>query len=104
MRHRKLFTIVKDKDDPEGQTVTVEPTEYLTKLKPDEVIGVLQSYVKELAEDVDQCSQEILQTPENQEKLAELVFELEVAQKYLAQVFEEWKANKCKDDTRGTTT
>ena len=104
MRHRKLFTIVKDKGDPEGQTVTVEPTEYLTKLKPDEVIGVLQSYVKELAEDVDQCSQEILQTPENREKLAELVFELEIAQKYLAQVFEEWKANKCKDDTRGTTT
>ena len=90
----KLFTIVQDKDDPEGQTVTVEPTEYLTKLKPDEVISELQTYVKELAEDVDQCSKEILHTPENQEKLPKMVFELEVAQKYLAQVFEEWKANK----------
>jgi hypothetical protein len=90
----KLFNIVKDKGDPDGQTVTVEPTEYLTKLKPDEVIGVLQTYVKELAEEVDQCSKEILQKPENQEKLPKMVFELEVAQKYLAQVFEEWKANK----------
>ena len=90
----KLFTIIKNKDDPEGQTVTVEPTEYLTKLKPDEVISELQSYVKELAEEVSQCSQEILQAPENQEKLPKLVFELEVAQKYLAQVFEAWKTNK----------
>lgn len=104
MTYRKLFTIVKDKDDPEGQTVTVEPTEYLAKLKPDEVIGVLQSYVKALAEDVDQCFQEILGTPENEEKLAKLVFELEVAQKYLAQVFEEWKADKCEAGTCRTKT
>ena len=90
----KLFTIIKNKDDPEGQTVTVEPTEYLIKLKPDEVISELQTYVKELAEEVDQCAKEILHTPENQEKLPKLVFELEVAQKYLAQVFEEWKASK----------
>jgi phosphoribosylamine-glycine ligase len=87
MTHNKLFTIVKDENDPEGQSVTVEPTEYLAKLGPPEVINVLRAYVNSLAEDVEQYFQDNLEKVESLEKSRTLVFELEVAQRYLAQVF-----------------
>ena len=90
----KLYTIVRDENDPEGQMVSVEPTEYLTKLKPHEAIAELKSYVESLAADLEKCSQEDLDIPANIEKVQKLLFELEVAQGYLARVFENWKATR----------
>jgi len=101
MTHNKLFTIVKEENDSEGQSVTVEPTEYLTKLEPHEVINKLRAYLNSLTEDVEQCVQENLEAPENPEKLRKLVFELEIAQRYLAQVFEVWKDTQRKDSEHG---
>lgn len=104
MTHNKLFTIVKEENDSEGQSVTVEPTEYLIKLKPHEVINELRSYVNSLTQDVEQCVQKNLDTPENSEELRKLVFELEIAQRYLAQVFEGWKDTQRKMNEHGQKT
>lgn len=92
MVKNKLYAIVKDENDPEGQMVNVEPTEYLTKLKPHEALSELKSYVESLAEDLEKCSQEDLDTPARVEKVRDLLFELEVAQGYLSRVFEDWKS------------
>ena len=104
MTHNKLFTIVRDENDPEGQSVTVEPTEYLSKLEPHEVINVLRAYVNSLAEDVEQYFQDNLETAESLEKSRTLVFELEVAQRYLAQVFEGWKDTQGKNSEHSQKT
>jgi hypothetical protein len=95
----RLYTIVRDENDPKGQMVKVEPTEYLAKLKPHEAITELKSYVESLAADLEECAKEDLEIQTNVERVQKLLFELEVAQGYLAQVFESWKAAQ-KVDTR----
>lgn len=94
MTQNRLYTIVRDENDPEGQMVSVEPTEYLEKLKPHEVIAELKSYVESLAADLEECAQEDLDIPANNEKVQKLLFELEVAQGYLSRVFQDWKAGQ----------
>ncbi len=94
MTQNKLYRIIRDENDPEGQMVSVEPTEYLTKLQSHEAIAELKSYVESLAEDLEKCSQEDLDIEGNVESVQKLLFELEVAQGYLSRVFEEWKTTR----------
>lgn len=84
-----LFTVVGDPNYPEK--VHVEPTEYLSKLAPHEVINKLRAYVEKLAEDLEKSVQEDLSVHKNLEKVQALTSELETTQLYLAQVFESWK-------------
>lgn len=99
MTHNKLFAVVKDEKDPEGKTLTVEPTEYMAQLEPEEAIAQLKMYVQTLADNLEQRAKKDLATNESVEEIKELMFELEVAQLYLGRVFESWKAAQ-KADTK----
>jgi hypothetical protein len=94
MIKNRLYTITKGKMDDDGQAIRVEPTEYLMGLQPHETIAELQSHVESLAEKLEKCSSEDLDIPEHVEKIRNLVFEVEVAQGYLAQVFKAWKGGQ----------
>ena len=94
MIDNKLYTITKGKNETEGQEIGVEPTKYLMGLQPHEAIAELQSHVESLAEELEKCSGEDLDIPEHVEKIRNLVFEVEVAQSYLAQVFKAWKGGQ----------
>jgi hypothetical protein len=88
----KLYTIVKGDKDPEGQTIQVKPTEYLLGLKPHEAIDELQANVQFIAQQLEDCSGEDFEVPKNIDKVRGLIFELEIAQGYLAEVFKSWQA------------
>ena len=99
MTLNKLFTVAKDEKDAEGKTLTVKPTEYMAQLEPKKAIAELKTYVQTLAENLEQRAQKDLATNESVEEIKEQMFELEVAQSYLARVFESWKASQ-KTDTK----
>ena len=58
----------------------------------DEDIHELQANVQAIAQKLEDCSKEDLDLPKNVEKVRDLVFELEIAQGYLAEVFKTWQA------------
>ena len=87
MTSSKLYTIITGEKDSEGQAIKVEPTQYLLAMKPHEAIDALQSNVQAIAGQLEECSRGDLEAPENIEKVRDLVFELEVAQGYLGEVF-----------------
>ena len=92
MIQNKLYAIVKGEEDSEGQMIHVEPTEYLLGLEPHEAIDELQANVQSIAQQLEEYSEEDLEIPENVEKVRDLVLELEIAQRYLAEVFKSWQA------------
>jgi hypothetical protein len=92
MAENRLYTIVKGEQDAEGQMIRVKPSEYLLGLKAHEAIHALQANVQAIAEKLEDCSSADLEMPENVEKVRDLVFELEIAQGYLAEVFKTWQA------------
>jgi hypothetical protein len=47
--------------------VSVEPTEYLAKLKPHEAIAEFKAYVESLAAEPEKCCQEDFEIPANVE-------------------------------------
>jgi hypothetical protein len=91
MAENKLYTIVKSEQDAKGQMIRVKPSQYLLGLQAHEAIHELQVNVQTLAEKLENCSKADLDLPENVEKVRELVFELEIAQGYLAEVFKAWQ-------------
>jgi len=94
MIENSLYTIVKGQEDSDGQMIQVKPTEYLLSLEPLEAIDKLQANVQSMAQELDLYSKDDLEVPENIEKLRRLVFELEVAQGYLSEVFKSWQATQ----------
>ena len=82
MKHTKFFTIVED--DPQGETVTVGPSEYLRRLQPHEAIARLKAHIELLEDDLRQYSHEDLDIPERFVRARKLAFELEIAREYLA--------------------
>lgn len=89
-----LYTIVKGQKESDGQTVQVKPTEYLLSLEPLEAIDKLQTNVQSIAQELDHYSKGDLTVPEHIEKVRDLVFRLEIAQGYLAEVFKSWQATQ----------
>ena len=94
MIENRLYTIIKGEQDSEGQMVHVKPTEYLLALEPHDAIDELQANVQVIAQQLEECSQEDLKIPANIERVRDLVFELEIAQSYLAEVFKSWQARQ----------
>ena len=94
MIENKLYTVVKGEEGSEGEMIRVTPTEFLLGLKPHEAINELQANVQSIAEELETCSQEDLKKTENIERVRDLVFELEIAQGYLAKVFKTWQAKQ----------
>jgi hypothetical protein len=94
MSENKLYTIVRGQQDSKGQMIRVKPTKYLLGLKPHEAIDALQANVQAIAEALENCAKEDLDVPENVEKVRHLVFELEIAQGYLAEIFKTWQAKQ----------
>ena len=94
MIQNKLYTVVKGEKDSEGEMIRVTPTEYLLGLKAHEAINELQANVQSIAEQLEACSQGDLNKTENIEKVRDLVFELEIAQGYLAKVFKTWQSKQ----------
>ncbi|MBW2109478.1 MAG: hypothetical protein JRI36_12560 [Deltaproteobacteria bacterium] len=90
----KLYSVVFGEKDDRGQQIRVKPTPYLLGLKPHEAINALQENVQAVAEQVESCSDLDLSVPENMAKVRDLVFELEIAQGYLAEVFKTWQARQ----------
>jgi hypothetical protein len=90
----KLYTVLRDEQDSGEQMIRVKPTEYLLGLKAHEAINELQANVQVIAEQLEECSREDLDVPENVEKVRDLVSELEIAQGYLAEVFKSWQAKR----------
>jgi len=89
-----LYTIVKGQEESDGQMVQVKPTAYLLSLEPLEAIDKLQANVESIAQKLDHYSKGNLDVPKNVEKVRHLVFELEIAQGYLAEVFKSWQATQ----------
>lgn len=89
-----LYTVIKGEKDAEGQMIRVKPTKYLLGLNPHEAIDALQANVQTIAQRLEDCSQEDLELPKNVEKVRGLVFDLEIAQGYLAEVFKAWQARQ----------
>lgn len=81
MVRKKLYTI--KKLDPEGQKSSVEPTDYLLGLSTKEAINELQGHIAFLLKEAKRSTDVDLETPESFEKTTRLLYELEVAQKYL---------------------
>jgi len=94
MPQKRLYTIEVGAEGSEPRDVQVKATDYLTGLAPHEAIHELQQNVMSLAIAVEEAAKTDLEVPENLEKVRDLVFQLEVAQNYLAQVFESWKAER----------
>jgi hypothetical protein len=94
MMQNKLYTVIKGEKDSEGEMIRVKPTEYLLGLKAHEAINELQANVQSIAEQLEACSQEDLNKTKNIEKVRDLVFELEIAQGYLAKVFKTWQTRQ----------
>ncbi|NVM20926.1 MAG: hypothetical protein HWN68_04015 [Desulfobacterales bacterium] len=94
MSHNELYTITKDENDPDGQTVNVEPTEYMTSLEPHEAISKLRDHVEILAGELKKCVRQDLKIPENMANVQKLTFKLQVAIAYLTRLFESWKATQ----------
>lgn len=92
MAENRLYTIVKGEQDAKGQMIRVKPSEYLLSLKAHEAIHELQANVQAIAQKLEDYSKEDLDLPKNVEKVRDLVFELEIAQGYLAEVFKTWQA------------
>jgi hypothetical protein len=90
----KLYTIVYGEKDKKGQQVRVKPTQYLLGLKPHEAIKALQENVQAVAEQVERFSDLDLDVPENRTKVRDLIFELEIAQGYLGEVFKAWQTRR----------
>lgn len=86
MRRKRLYSIVKLYS--EGQKVSVEPTEYLQKLPPREAAKELRAHIQWLMTELKQSSNVDLETPEHFEKITQLLYELQVTQKYVT-CFEE---------------
>lgn len=86
----KLYEIKKlDADD--GQ-VAVEPTDYLENLGPREAIEALRVHCGWLASELRKVSQADIETTETFKKTTRLLYELEVAQKYLTCLQEDYVA------------
>ena len=94
MIQNKLYTVVKGEKDSEGEMIRVTPTEYLLGLKAHEAINELQANVQSIAQQLEACSQEDLEKTKNIERVRDLVFDLEIAQGYLAKVFKTWQAKQ----------
>jgi chaperone required for assembly of F1-ATPase len=92
MAENKLYTIVKGEHDAKGQMIRVKPSQYLLSLKAHEAIDELQTNVRAIAKKLEDFSKTDMDLPENIEKVRDLVFELEIAQGYLAEVFKAWQA------------
>lgn len=90
----KLYSVVFGEKDDKGQQIRVKPTPFLLGLKPHEAINALQENVQAVAEQVEGCSDLDLSIPQNMAKVRDLVFELEIAQGYLAQVFKAWQERR----------
>jgi chromatin segregation and condensation protein Rec8/ScpA/Scc1 (kleisin family) len=82
MKRTKFFTIVED--DPEGERVTVEPSEYLRRLQRHKAIARLKAHIESLQDELRQYSREDLDIPEKFVKARKLAFELEIVREYLA--------------------
>jgi hypothetical protein len=94
MNENKLYTVYKGKGDSNGGMIRVRPTEYLLELQPHEAINELRAHVQAIAAQVEDQTKHDLNGQGQVEKLQDLVFELEVAQGYLAQVFKAWQARQ----------
>ena len=92
MKGNKLFTTVIDKDDPEGQKVTVKPSEYLKKLHPEKVISELEAHIQSLKDNLIRYAQEDMNVPRNRKKIRKLGFELDVAKGYLSHFKKKYEA------------
>jgi hypothetical protein len=92
MKGNKFFTAVIDKDDPEGQRVTVKPSEYLKKLHPEKVISELEVHIESLKDSLIRYSQEDMDVPRNRKKIHKLGFELDVAKGYLSHFKKKYEA------------
>jgi hypothetical protein len=92
--YNKLYTITKGENDTEGQMIRVKPTEYLLSLEPQHAIVELKGYVESVSAELEECSKKDLDIPENVEKVRSLMFDAEIAQGYLAQVFKAWQAKQ----------
>lgn len=93
MGKNKLYTIV---NDNEGQTVLVEPSEYLRKLHPRLAIAKLQDHIASLDTTLRKCFAKDLETPDDFEKTRRLLYELEIARKFLVRVKETYAASRGK--------
>ncbi|MDY6952190.1 MAG: hypothetical protein SWE60_11805 [Thermodesulfobacteriota bacterium] len=89
-----LYTIVTGEKESDGQTVQVKPTAYLLSLEPLDAIDKLQANVQSIAQELDRYSKDDLETPEKIEAVRDLIFQLEIAQGYLAEVFKSWQATQ----------
>lgn len=81
-----------DKDDPEGQKVTVKPSEYLKKLHPERVISELEAHIQSLKDSLIRYAQEDMDVPINRKKFKRLGFELDVAKGYLSHFKKKYEA------------
>ena len=86
----KLYKIKKIGSD-KGQVV-VEPTDYLQTLGPREAIDALRAHCNWLASELRRAADVDVETTESFKKTARLLYELEVAQKYLVCLQEDYVA------------
>jgi hypothetical protein len=85
---QKLYTIKKINTD-EGQII-VEPTDYLQKLAPREAIEAVREHCNCLADTLKNTTRVDVETPEHFKKATRLLYELEVGQKYLTSLQEDY--------------
>ncbi|MBN1840755.1 MAG: hypothetical protein JW883_00530 [Deltaproteobacteria bacterium] len=91
MKRGRLYTI--RELDAEGRTVSVEPTEYLLKLPHRAAIDEMKVHVNRLATELRQSSEvDDIETPDGFKKTTRLLYQLEVAQKYLTHLRETYAA------------
>ena len=99
MKRNWFYSMIRD--DPEGQTGRVKPSEYLLEIDPQEAIAELKAYIESMEDDLRQSSQafsdEDLEILENFEKVRKLSSELEIAQNYLAHLKKTSKSIKYLD-------
>lgn len=86
----KLYEIKKVGSD-DGQ-VAVEPTDYLQNLGPREAIEALRGHCDWLASELRKATEVNLETTESFKKTTRLLYELEVAQKFLIYLQENYVA------------
>ena len=84
IRSNKLYTLVRDEFS--GGAATVEPTQYFRELTPSDAIVELKAHVEHLFGKLRRYTDENQDNPEHLEEAHHLLYELEVAQKFLVHV------------------